>query len=446
LTTGVERSELSIMGQEPTSTTTSLDDGIPFYPTMTAIAESPLVEGLLYAGTDDGNVAVSHDAGASWTQVGDRLPGIPSSAWVNAIEPSHFEENTVYVVVNNYRNDDYANYLYVSRDAGTSWASIASNIPHGRVLRVVREDPRNPKLLYVGAEIGLFLSIDAGETWVEHKSNMPTLAFNDLVIHPRDNDLVLATHGRGIWILDNVNALQEMNDEVLASDAHLFTIEPAEMTRLIRVKAQPGDMVFSGKNPPAGAIIDYYLKDDVDEDDISLRVLDSAGSEVQLLEVKHERGVHRVVWDLRYEKLPDPAAEEPDQFGEPREGAVGPRVVPGEYTVRLELSGTSYEQTVRVDEDARIQVTPAARRTWTRTLLELASMYRETNGWVETFFAGRSEDDDPGDDEKLVRELRRRIGILYRQISGWTGTPTADQKTQVQFLTDAMDTLSPGSP
>jgi len=149
---------------------------------------------------------------------------------------------------------------------------------------------------------------------------------------------------------------------------------------------------------------------------------------------------------LRHEKLPDPAAEEPVQFGEPREGAAGPRVVPGEYTVRLELSGTSYEQTVRVDEDARIQVTPAARRTWTRTLLELASMYRETNGWVETFFAGRSEDDDPGDDEKLVRELRRRIGILYGQISGWTGSPTADQKTQVQFLTDAMDTLSPGSP
>ena len=169
---------------------------------------------------------------------------------MNAIEPSHFDEHTVYVVVNNYRNDDYGNYLYVSRDAGTSWASIASNIPHGRVLRTVREDPRNPTLLYVGAEMGLFVSIDAGERWVEHKSNLPTLAFNDLVIHPRDNDLVLATHGRGIWILDNVNALQEMTDEVLASDAHLFTIEPAEMLRLIRVKAQPGDMVLAGRTHP----------------------------------------------------------------------------------------------------------------------------------------------------------------------------------------------------
>jgi photosystem II stability/assembly factor-like uncharacterized protein len=430
LTTGVVRSELTIMGQTPTAATASLDDGIPFYPTITVIAESPLRKGLLFVGTDDGNVVTSRDGGSTFEPIADRFPGLPDSAWIAAIEPSRFSEDVLYVAMNNYRNDDYANYLYESRDSGKSFRSIVSDLPERRVARIVREDPRNANVLYVGTELGLYVSVDRGSHWVELQNNLPTLAINDLVVHPRDNDLVLGTHGRGIWILDNVNALQELDARVLASDAHIFTIEPAEMTRRIGVKAQEGDTVFKGKNPPTGAIVDYYLGAEPTEAEIALVVLDASGVEVRTLEPTRKKGVNRVVWDLRHPKLEDPAGEEPNDFGEKPKGPNGPWVVPGTYTLRLTVRGHSVDRSVDVAEDPRIESSGDERRRWTETLLELGSMYTDTNA--------RVEENGEGDKQKQLRELRRRIRNLYGDIQAYTGEPTSDQKTQIQFLRDAM--------
>ncbi len=442
MTTGVVRSELSIMGQTPTAATPSLDDGIPFYPTITVIAESPLVKGLLFIGTDDGNLVVSRDSGVSFERAMERLPGVPASAWVSAIEPSRFSEDVLYVAVNNYRNDDYENYLYESRDGGRSFRLIVSDLAPRRVTRMIREDPRNPNLLYLGCELGLFVSIDRGGHWVELKNNLPTIAFNDLVVHPRDNDLVLGTHGRGIWILDNVNALQELTPEVVANEeAHLFTAEPAEMIRYVSVKAQGGDLVFKGKNPPSGAIVDYYLRESPEESEISLAVLDEQGREVRTLEPTRKRGVNRVVWDLRYPKLPDPVGEEPNDFGNEPKGPNGPWVVPGTYDVRLTLRGRSYDQKLEVREDPRIEVGPAARRSWTETLLDLGGMYREANSTVR-FLVGRK--DEAESSLKLFRELRRRIANLYDEIGAWTGEPTEDQKAQIRYLVETRRKLEPG--
>jgi len=444
LTTRVERSELSIMGQTPTADVASLDDGIPFYPTISAVVESPLREGLLYVGTNDGNLAVSQDGGSSWEQVADRMPGLPDSPVINGIEPSQHDERTVYVVANNYRDDDFANYLFVSKDAGTSWSSIVNDLPSRRVLRTIREDPRNGRVLYLGAEIGLFVSVDGGEHWLELQNNLPTLPFNDLVVHPRDNDLVLGTHGRGVWILDNVNALQELTGDVVNGKAHLFSIEPAEMIRYSGEKAQPGDMVFRGKNPAAGAIIDYYLGDGVDEDSVTLDIIDASEEVITTLEPTTAPGVNRVVWNLRYRKFSDPAGEEPNQFGDEPKGPAGPWVVPGTYTARLTVSGEVVERSLRVDEDPRIQVTPAGRRTWTRTLLELRSLYEESNTMIETLL--EEEEEDPVALRELLREHRRRTRILYGQILGWTGSPTADQREQIRFLTETKQTLASRMP
>ena len=434
LTTGVDRSKLSIMGRAPVQDTPSLDDGIPYYPTLTAIAESPLREGLLYVGSDDGNLAVSSDGGHSWTQMADRL-GSPRGAWVSGIEPSRAEANRVYVVLNNYRNDDFTNYLYRSEDRGQSWQSIVSNLPAKRVARTLREDPRNPEVLYLGTELGLFVSLDRGRSWRELQNNMPTLAFNDLVIHPRDNDLVLATHGRGIWILDQLNSIQELGPQ-LNSEAWLFTLEPAEMVRYKSVKAQAGDLEFRGENPPAGAIVDYYLGRDFSDSQVSIQVFDAADQAVQSLTATTDLGINRVVWNLRHAPFEAPAVageEESESGGGPQ----APFVVPGRYRIELTVGSQRLSQSVAVREDPRIDLPESERRSWTQRLLAIGRLYEQANGSMQQLYNSGQEDSEAGADlDRLYTELRRRIQGLYRQVEGWTGALTEDQRIQQQNLTD----------
>ena len=302
------------MGQMPDDLTPSLDDGVPYYPTISAVAESPLRPGLIYAGTADGRLRVSRDGGERWTDVAARdvsdsdgpsvlpdFPGLPPGAWVNGIEPSRHDEARVYAVWNNYRNDDYANYLYRSDDYGETWTSITGDLPAERVLRTVREDPRNPSVLFLGAEIGLFHTMDGGEHWTELRGGMPTLPFNDLVIHPRDNDLVLGTHGRGIWILDQINALQELTPEVMAGPAHPFTIEPATQIRRAGGAAHAGDVHYQSENPPNGAILDYWLAEAVAEGTVSIAIEAEGGARVATVDGATGQGMNRVVWDMRHE-------------------------------------------------------------------------------------------------------------------------------------------------
>lgn len=438
LTTEVDRRELKIMDQRAEETTPSLDDGIPYYPTITVIAESPLREGVLYAGTDDGCFHVSLDGGGTWRSVAADMPGLPKDAWFAGIEPSRFAAGTVYVTVNNYRNDDYANYLYKSEDYGRTWTSICGDLPEERVPRTLREDTRNPDLLFLGAELGLFFTLDGGTHWIPLKNNMPTAAFNDLVIHPRDNDLVLGTHGRGIWILDNIACLQELTPEVLASPAHLFTVETAEMIRYARERGHTGDMIFRGENPPQGAVIDYYLKYELTEDDIRLTVLDHTGKSIAELNPGRSQGINRVVWDLRYDDISGPSLDE----GERSRSLRGPLVVPGMYTVKLEAGGAARTQTFRVKEDPRIETSFDERKEWTQNLLDIAELYRQSSqeleAWSEQENGESSETEDRG---RMLRELNSRIASLYYQVSSWTGRMTKDQQTQLGYFTKKLAEL-----
>ncbi|MFO7768484.1 MAG: hypothetical protein R6W82_05970 [bacterium] len=423
LTTGVDRRELEIMGERATETTPSLDDGIPYFPTLTAIEESPLVEGVLYVGTDDGNLQVSRDGGASWTEVSGRLPGVPGPRWVGGIDASSHAAGRVYVALDGHSSDDYSNYLFRSDDYGQSWTDITGDLPDGRVIRTVKEDPRNPDLVWIGCELGFFFSLDGGANWTELKNNMPTLAINDFVIHPRDNDLVLGSHGRGIWILDAVQSIQELTPEVRARSVHLFTLSPAQQIEYTGEKAHQGDMFFQGENPPRGAIIDFWLRE-VPEAPPVLSFIDVQGDVVARMEVEEPvAGINREVWDLEYSRFYAGPGQEWAETPAPG----GFFVMPGSYTVRLEADGTVSEQQLTVEPDPRLDLPAGVRTAWTETLVDIGDLYRRTNALHGA--VGPEEEDHP----ELARktgELRSRVSSLYREVTGWIGLPTEDQRKQ----------------
>jgi photosystem II stability/assembly factor-like uncharacterized protein len=450
LTTGTDRRALEIMGQRPDSFVLSLDDGIPYWPTLTAVAESEHTPGVLYVGTDDGQMQVSMDDGRSWSNVTSHLPEAPDMMWVNGIHASKQVDGRVYVAANNYRNDDYDNYLWRSDDHGATWTSIVGDLPSERVVRTVREDPRNPDVLWLGTEVGVFWSGNGGTSWVELTGGLPTVAVNDLIVHPRDNDLVLATHGRGVWILDQVNALQELTPEILARDAHLFTMEPAEQIRYRNERAHTGNMIFEGQNPPPGALVDYWLGTGVE--DVSLTVHDGTGTEVATLSPSTRPGLNRVVWNLRHD-VPGASGPEAGQEGRLARGPRGPLVVPGLYTVRLTAGETTSEQVVRVREDPRIQVDPLVRRQWTETLLDIASTLARTQAVAEEVSEVR-ERIESGDAEappavqakvrdlaRELAELRSRVARLLSNAEGWVGPLSADDASQRAFFESMLGAL-----
>jgi hypothetical protein len=444
MTTGVDRATLPLMGKMPDENTLSIDDGVPYYPGTVSIAESPRRKGLLYVGTDDGRLRVSTDEGKTWTDLQDRLPGLPKSSWFGGIEASRHAENTVYVAVDNHRSNDFGNYLYRSTDGGKTFTSILGDLPPSRIVRTVREDTKNPNVLFLGTEFGLFYTWNGGANWVELKNNMPTLAFNDLVIHPRDNDLVLASHGRGVWILDKVNALQELTPAVASADAHLFSIAPAYQIRYTNLKAHAGEMVFRGENPANGAVIDFWIAKAGTV--VGMTVHDAQGQLVQTIPPAGGRGVmrgiNRVVWNLRHPDLPIRGGFGDDDNAPTGATTAGPYVAPGPYTVRLVSGGKTLEQKVEVREDPRIDVTPADRKAWTDAQMHVVSLIRAfapVNDRIQKLPATAA---NAVDLKRQSGELVSRLGGLYGQLSRWVGAPTTDQLSTLTFCGEMVQKLT----
>lgn len=450
LTSGSDRRSLVIMDQVADSFVLSLDDGIPYWPTLTAIAESEHRPGVLLVGTDDGLVQVSTNDGQSWMDVTGALPGAPELMWVNQVHTSKLVDGRMYVAANNYRNDDYENYLWVTEDSGRSWRSIVGDLPAEQAVRVVREDPRNPDVLWLGTEMRAFWSWNGGRNWLPLDGNMPTVAVNDLVVHPRDNDLVLATHGRGIWILDQLNALQEMTSAIAASDAHLFSIEPAEQIRYRAEKAHTGNMIFEGDNPPEGAIIDFWSAGEGEM--AQIMVLSDQRIQVASMEIETQRGMNRAIWDLRHAR----EGGAPARGGAFGGGGRGPLVIPGVYTVRLSVDNVVTEQTVEVREDPRLEHDAVVRAEWTETLLGMwgtvaaaQRLSRGIAGEVDRLDADENPldisdalEDRLRDMQRSAQELSSRLNRLYGSAQGWVGPLAADQEAQRVFLNDKLDELS----
>jgi photosystem II stability/assembly factor-like uncharacterized protein len=303
--------------------------------TITTLAESPLKPGLLYAGSDDGKVHVSRDGGRTWLDLSERIPRMPADRWISRIECSRFAEGTAYLAIDRHRNDDREPYVFRTIDFGMSWQSLANNLPAGGPVHVIREDPRNKDLLYVGTEFGLFVTVDGGGAWHRQTFGLPTVAVHDLVVHSRDRELVIATHGRGIYVMD-VAPLQEMTARLLAAEGHLFDVKPAAAHVPRSPRSWAGSKTYLGANPPFGAAVYYYLRDNQREAP-RLTITDGQGKQVAELETNKEAGLHRVTWPLR--------------SGAARKNAESPPVPPGDYYATLRIGDSVWRTPVRVDKN-----------------------------------------------------------------------------------------------
>ncbi|HLA76060.1 MAG TPA: hypothetical protein VJU18_00630 [Vicinamibacteria bacterium] len=376
LTSGAERDQMPIFGKTAKEFF-SRNDGVVHFGTITTVAESPRKAGVLWVGTDDGNVQVSRDGGANWTNVTAKIPGVPKGTYVSRLEASRSGEGAAYLAMDGHRGNDFAVYLFRTEDFGQTWKRITKDLPAGGTVSVVREHPRNADLLLVGTEYGLWVSWNRGDRWHKVKSKLPTVPVDDILVHPRDNDLILGTHGRGVWILDDMGPLDQLTEPVGATDLHLFDMRPATQYRIYSHRGNTGHKAFLAPNPPEGALISYLLKTKPGEkDEVKLVVKDAEGTLVRELKGLKEAGINRTNWDLRHEApiTPEPGAPQAF-FGPPR----GPWVPPGNYTVTVSVGSWSATKPVVVEEDPRIVVSDGDRKTWYQAVRAGAKLWAQAD-------------------------------------------------------------------
>lgn len=267
--------------------------------TIITISESPLNEEIIWVGTDDGNVQLTSDGGHSWTNVRKNIKGVPDFTWVSRVEASHFEPGRAYLTFDGHRNDNNTPWVFRTDDYGLSWTNISDGIPFGNAVYVIREDFVNPDLLFVGTELACFVSSDRGNKWERFMDNMPTVAFHDLVIHPRDADLVAGTHGRSIWILDDISPLQQLNKDVRLKDVHMFENRVATLWLDKTMGKDQSSFEFRGKNAPRGAFVSFYLREKPDKS-AKLVIEDIDGLYSKTIDVVAKKGINRVKWNMEF--------------------------------------------------------------------------------------------------------------------------------------------------
>ena len=452
--------------------------GAEYHSTIISIGESPLRRDTIWVGTDDGNLQVTADGGRNWTNLVKNVPNLKPGSPVSHVEPSRADPNLVYVAFDRHMLDDMKPYVYRSEDGGRTWRNISAGLPDKAYVWVLREDPKNPRLLYAGTELGLFATYDGGNRWVElNLKNLPKVAVHDIVVHPRENDLILGTHGRSIFILDDATPVQQMTPAVLASDLHLFDLRPAlrYTTRFTRYGI--GDEVFAGPNPSYGVLITYCLKEKPDEKTkVKLEVIDAKGGVVyQQNQFPRERGLNRIAWNLRYggPQVRRPPTDEETAFtGGPR----GPHVMPGTYTVRMSVGPKTAEKKVEVRLDPTVNTPQADLQAQHDMALRLRDMQSAVNNGLRMLDSVKSQlefiertvkdrlPDAPKElaqaftdhlkqttelQNKLSRpreeglglanaraQLVDRIGGLFFAIDGTNAAPTAPQRELFSTLQD----------
>jgi len=366
--------------QEQSGGVTVDNSSAEMHTTIFAISESPKNPDVVWAGTDDGNVQVTRDGGKTWTNVVANIRGLPKNAWVSSLEAGHFDAGTVYATFDVHTFGDMRPYAYSSTDFGKTWSPlVAPDSPVRGYAHVVKEDLVDRQLLFLGTEFGLWVSIDGGAHWAHYKGgDLPSVAVRDLAIHPRDHDLVIATHGRGIWIVDDITPLRALTPEALASNVVFL---PARST-VQRVSASGGwangDAAFVGPNPPGDAVITYYQKKRHIFGDLKIEVFDQGGRLMGTVPSSKRRGLNRVMWSMRLKapKVPTAASA---AFG----AAFGPRVLPGTYTVKMTKDKEVYSTPLVIVADGRTKHTAADRQAQFDLAMKLTGVLADMTFAVE---------------------------------------------------------------
>jgi photosystem II stability/assembly factor-like uncharacterized protein/uncharacterized membrane protein YgcG len=419
LTQAVDREGLALMGVVAKDVKIAKNDGVQSYGNLVQLVESPRQAGVLYAGADDGSVQMTRDGGKTWTNITAKFPNGPKNGYVSGLVASAHDANTVYVSFDGHWNDDFNNYLYASADGGNTFRSISEGLPKGQVVTTITEDPKNPNVLYAGTEFGMFVTPDRGGSWDRLRANLPTVPIHEIVIHPRDNDMILATHGRSIWILDDATPIQQAS-EARRAETFLFDIRPAMQYNLANNRGFVTDKPFRGRNPDYGALITYHLRSEPKQ--LALRIRDASGTLVREImgdDVRDKRkaGLNRIAWDLRHQPLPPSAGQQGGPGGGGGGGGGGfgggglngPNVLPGEYRVTLVVDGKDVAtKSVRVSGDVAVQMTDADRKTWHDTALALHELQKTANEAADA-----------------VAELGRQFQTLENLVKGATNVPAA---------------------
>jgi photosystem II stability/assembly factor-like uncharacterized protein len=454
--------------QQESSGGLSMDNsGAENHCTIFAVNESPLDENVIWVGTDDGNVQVTLDGGKSWANVTANIPNLPKNTWCYYIEPSNFDKNTAYAVFTGYTQNDFNPYVFKTTDGGKTWKTIVSSDLKTYV-RHIKEDYKNPNLLYLGTEAGLYVTIDGGQNWSQFKNNMPPVAVHWIALHPTENALVMATHGRGVIIIDDISPLRQLTKDIIAKELHFFQTKDNLLPESGAFSGYARMGEFVGENPRTSAKVVYFMKSRHTFGKMTLEIFDEKGTKVADLPAGKSKGINYVEWDASL-KPPKVAKGKTLVYG----GFSGPVVPAGLYKVKLTKGAKVYETEMVLKPNPKSIHTMAERKIQNETAMRLFDM-NEQLGYVvdqiDQFKSGAEGVLSKLTTAKLKKQfplaalvkemdalketlvvlkgdnyvgqaepqLREKISALYGEVVGYTGQPTNAQMASLKVLDDKL--------
>jgi photosystem II stability/assembly factor-like uncharacterized protein len=455
--------------QEESGGVTVDNSSAEMHTTIYSISESPKNANVIWVGTDDGNVQVSQDGTKTWKNVTANVTGLPPNSWVSYVEASRYDAGTAYAVFDRHMQGDLAPYAYKTTDYGKTWKRILS--PDAGVrgyAHVIKEDSVEKNLLFAGTEFGLWISIDGGGKWAEFKgSNFPSVAVRDLAVQARENDLVIATHGRGIWIMDDITPLRALTQATLEKTTVFLPQRPVQQRTGMTGGWVEGDATFVGSNPPSGAVITYYLRGRHIYGAMKLEILDDKGKVIDTLAPTKRRGINRVTWSMRVKGPRVPRAAQV-AFS----SSQGPRVLPGTYTVRITNGADVVDGKLVIGIDKRGIYDVAGRKAQFDAVMKGHKLWEDMSKLVDQMEAMRTaireRDKALPDKDELVKKLRElgdkveetrklivatkeggaitgeerireHLDTVYGAINGWDGRPAKYQVDYIDTLRKELD-------